>query len=1050
MSLYLFILVFMHRSVLSDSNMFEVRLVPEAGAPPAPRYGAVFVPILDDDSYYGVLIGGIDEKKRYRTEVFRYSKDRGWILIPICSTQKFPPRIKFAFGIFVNILYVWGGSGPDGIYNDLYSMNLHHHSTFSIYAEPQSIFKPPPTSDPGFAWHGKYLYIFGGRTQDGITNEMYRLDFTTKEWEQFDVSDSTPTPRCGAQMTYYEGYLFLFGGQIGPDCDPDPKNIIYRAKVPDNEPANGTSLIWEAIPMRSMYDETDVAISRFDAGFAWLGNVVMFVGGRFVDKDGNLQPTLSGVILYLTEAVSDTEGNIVTFEQGYVSSNTVTTDLLYPAGIVLREPNPDYPDNQNQPTIPVIYVFGGISNDKVNGRLFQLGIGETTGIELSTITDVIEKAPSPRAYQASCYSLGRMWIFGGIGPSDNSLVSITASLDAVYFNDLYSFDLVNEEWTAIEPTGEQRPEARAYTCLCEDGGLLILFGGIGMDSITGESSVMNDIWRYSISSNAWKELTPTNGSVAENTLPPARYKAGSVMIHHNLFVFGGASSRASPLNDLWKFSGITLKWTKCKLRYYQSSTQDTTDSVLDPRIQPTLFTRTTQLDGVKREVLIIAGGLTAAGDPIDKPQVLVLPKDDSYNQDEFTVEYLGGVQSPTLKPRDHAIFEDSCVVPYEHGIMSLYGLHSDLVVGDRNVIDFSNVKAPVVSSHTQDISHRFAPFGGSCIYYGRHVYYFGGKTSYAKIPSHHAFTSDLYKFPVTSEYSCSPGTYNSSGVCKPAEPGKYAPSYNMTEPRRCQPGFVNPHYGASNADHCVLCNAGSYTSLEGTSECQPCEQNDYCPPGSTIHSLTQPYALPSSNIEHQPELRRNYDKLSLVITVICYVIPIVVGALVALIAFRLPTRKYLRRMDFFSSEKYVELDEEHQKKKIPVSSAKTLFGGFLMCVCIPLIFGAIVNVIIDWILNNINETKSLLLHVTDQSYDISHLNVPSLQASLELIGYNGLCTAGSNPYNPSLSSCHASLHVKVSGILDRSMFILYCHVLFFIIISSFYRERHFDSTVSIH
>jgi N-acetylneuraminic acid mutarotase len=62
---------------------------------------------------------------------------------------------------------------------------------------------------------GNSLYIFGGRTNDSFSNEMFRIDTHNQSWEKIEVKGPRPSQRSGHSMIHRlsaPNELWMFGG----------------------------------------------------------------------------------------------------------------------------------------------------------------------------------------------------------------------------------------------------------------------------------------------------------------------------------------------------------------------------------------------------------------------------------------------------------------------------------------------------------------------------------------------------------------------------------------------------------------------------------------------------------------------------------------------------------------------------------------------------------------------------------------------------------------------------------------------------------------------
>lgn len=199
---------------------------------------------------------------------------------------------------------------------------------------------------------------------------------------------------------------------------------------------------------------------------------------------------------------------------------------------------------------------------------------------------------------------GNLWLFGGSGAD--------ASGKLGYLNDLWKFNPATTEWTwmggsSTIPSCSTGPgscgKSGVYGMLrtaasgnipgarsgavnwTDSNGNFWLFGGGGFDG-AGESGTLNDLWKYSPSSDEWTWMGGSSklpacypgascghGGVygTKGTANPANSpggRAGAVGwadANGNLWLFGGGgydgTGTGGELNDLWVFSSSTNIWT---------------------------------------------------------------------------------------------------------------------------------------------------------------------------------------------------------------------------------------------------------------------------------------------------------------------------------------------------------------------------------------------------------------------------------------------------------------------------------------------------------
>jgi N-acetylneuraminic acid mutarotase/uncharacterized protein YjdB len=181
---------------------------------------------------------------------------------------------------------------------------------------------------------------------------------------------------------------------------------------------------------------------------------------------------------------------------------------------------------------------------------------------------------------------GNFWLFGG-----NGVDSVGSVND---LNDLWEYSENPGQWTWMGGSKVVTTQAGVYGTLgtaaasnypggremaatwTDAAGNFWLFGGDGYDS-TGTSTSLNDLWKYNPSRNQWTWMAGSNagnqngiygtmGTAAAGNAPGAREGASTwTDPAGNLWLFGGLGNDSAGslgfLNDLWKFSPSTGKWT---------------------------------------------------------------------------------------------------------------------------------------------------------------------------------------------------------------------------------------------------------------------------------------------------------------------------------------------------------------------------------------------------------------------------------------------------------------------------------------------------------
>lgn len=170
---------------------------------------------------------------------------------------------------------------------------------------------------------------------------------------------------------------------------------------------------------------------------------------------------------------------------------------------------------------------------------------------------------------------GAFWLFGGLVQNVGDT------------NDLWNYDADTNAWTLVSGSpnvmaagvyGTQGtaaagnvPGGRQNALSAIDaGGNLWLFGGSGVDS-AGTVGVLNDLWKFSPTSNQWEWVSGSNIVNALSVfttgtpVPGARYtSAGGMDGLGNFWIFGGngfdSVGARGLLNDLWIYNTNAGQW----------------------------------------------------------------------------------------------------------------------------------------------------------------------------------------------------------------------------------------------------------------------------------------------------------------------------------------------------------------------------------------------------------------------------------------------------------------------------------------------------------
>ncbi len=255
-----------------------------------------------------------------------------------------------------------------------------------------------------------------------------------------------------------------------------------------------------------------------------------------------------------------------------------------------------------------LWLFGGNGVDAIGGTgslndLWEYDItnnvwkwvkGSNNTLQVGTYgtQGAAANANTPGArYSAVAFTdaTGNLWLFGGLG--------YAAIASNGHLNDLWRYNTSSNQWTwmkgsnVVSQTGVYGTQGTAAPANNPGGrinaygwtdntGNLWVSGGSGF-ATSGPADILNDLWRYDMTSNEWTWIkgnnttsTPqgiygTQGSFAPTNLPGARYGAITWTDGAgDLWLFSGYGFDTGTvpdfLNDLWRYdiAGNQWKWVR--------------------------------------------------------------------------------------------------------------------------------------------------------------------------------------------------------------------------------------------------------------------------------------------------------------------------------------------------------------------------------------------------------------------------------------------------------------------------------------------------------
>lgn len=130
---------------------------------------------------------------------------------------------------------------------------------------------------------------------------------------------------------------------------------------------------------------------------------------------------------------------------------------------------------------------------------------------------------------------------------------------ARFFNDLFVYNIKNDEWKAVTSPNSPLPRSGHAWCRGGNAGGVYLFGGEFSSPKQGTFYHYNDFWRLEPSSREWERIE----SKGKNASPPARSGHRMTYFKNYIVLFGGfqdTSQQTKYLNDLWIYDTQSFQW----------------------------------------------------------------------------------------------------------------------------------------------------------------------------------------------------------------------------------------------------------------------------------------------------------------------------------------------------------------------------------------------------------------------------------------------------------------------------------------------------------
>jgi hypothetical protein len=99
-------------------------------------------------------------------------------------------RSDFAYTRNGDSFIIYGGQGDEGLIDSMYLMHIRFKTWHEVV--PRSSVKPVARKGACMEVSGFTVYIFGGKTSSGYSNELWTFDLGTEEYSQVPATGEVP------------------------------------------------------------------------------------------------------------------------------------------------------------------------------------------------------------------------------------------------------------------------------------------------------------------------------------------------------------------------------------------------------------------------------------------------------------------------------------------------------------------------------------------------------------------------------------------------------------------------------------------------------------------------------------------------------------------------------------------------------------------------------------------------------------------------------------------------------------------------------------------
>ncbi|CAG9310157.1 unnamed protein product [Blepharisma stoltei] len=248
------------------------------------------------------IFGGINSDKKYLNDMWKFELETNTWAKLSTTGDKPPARARHGSCSSADTYVIFGGINDDGYLNDMYEYTV----LANTWREVTTSSSKYPTERHGvcMAQADSFIYIFGGHTMSGYSNELWRFDTIDNSYVLLDDGLSEQVPKLAYTKCFIRNInkVYYFYIATGEGEDGVPKSIISRYDLKNEE--------WQLV-MDAGYG----SFALSGAGGVNIDNYLVILGGEqwnfeafdnifMIDLDNNPEPIKIGKVeepTYATE-----------------------------------------------------------------------------------------------------------------------------------------------------------------------------------------------------------------------------------------------------------------------------------------------------------------------------------------------------------------------------------------------------------------------------------------------------------------------------------------------------------------------------------------------------------------------------------------------------------------------------------------------------------------------------------------------------------------------------------------------------------------------------